>query len=346
MGSFRGAPSGVEAKKRRKLNHAEQKDMLEREICLLESGVAVLKTRNLPAHLVVEEDPILRPIAVELAALLYAKQKQQLHVAQMQSALSTCIIDQPYYPLYSRICLTKSWSERRATLLAMRRQKLRGAYEFVMSATRPVDPFKIQFSENRFENEHGDMCCIRFDTVHYPGVASLQQVFDALSFFMTNMEIVISEQLGHVMLRDDYDTIEEEAFHSRFISTNTRGIAVEGNAISFRHMFAEDDFGFGSEACGVFVVDCVDEDELHPYSNDRVRRDTSGAIVLTATRRQPAEANLGTEEEELIVTMRRATFLKIRRPEFPVSELALELHDEMMQWADVMLKSIRNIVYA
>ncbi|KAL4172128.1 hypothetical protein KRP22_007302 [Phytophthora ramorum] len=190
MGSFRGAPSGVEAKKRRKLNHAEQKDMLEREICLLESGVAVLKTRNLPAHLVVEEDPILRPIAVELTALLYAKQKQQLHVAQMQSALSTCIIDQPYYPLYSRICLTKSWSERRATLLAMRRQKLRGA-------------------------------------------------------------------------------------------------------------------------------------------------------------RQPAEANLGTEEEELIVTMRRATFLKIRRPEFPVSELALEeLHDEMMQWADVMLKSIRNIVYA
>uniref|UniRef100_H3HEB0 AAA+ ATPase domain-containing protein n=1 Tax=Phytophthora ramorum TaxID=164328 RepID=H3HEB0_PHYRM len=247
---WEAAFGGVEAKKRRKLNHAEQKDMLEREICLLESGVAVLKTRNLPAHLVVEEDPILRPIAVELAALLYAKQKQQLHVAQMQSALSTCI-----------------------------------------------------FSENRFENEHGDMCCIRFDTVHYPGVASLQQVFDALSFFMTNMEIVISEQLGHVMLRDDYDTIEEEAFH------------IEGNAISFRHMFAEDDFGFGSEACGVFVVDCVDEDELHP--------------------RQPAEANLGTEEEELIVTMRRATFLKIRRPEFPVSELALEeLHDEMMQWAD------------
>jgi len=45
--------------------------------------------------------------------------------------------------------------------------------------------------------------------------------------------------------------------------------------------------------------------------------------------------------------MRRATFLKIRRPEFELSELALaELHDEMMEWADVMLKSLRGIVYS
>lgn len=62
---------------------------------------------------------------------------------------------------------------------------------------------------------------------------------------MTSMEIIISEQLGHVMLRDDYETIDDEAFHSRFVSTNNRGIAVEGNAISFRHMFSEDDAEYG-----------------------------------------------------------------------------------------------------
>jgi hypothetical protein len=231
---------------------------------------------------------------------------------------------------------------------------LRSAYDFVMSRTHLADVGKTQFSENRFENDQGDLCCVRFDTVQFSGCGSLEQVFDALSFFMTNMEIIISEQLGHGMLRDDYDTIEDDAFHSRFISTNGRGIAVEGNAISFRHLFSAKDDGYGGEPCGVFIVDCIDDDELFPYnSRERVRRDSSGAIVLTANSRPPSRSKkdrhgpLSDVEEDVIVTMRRATFLKIRRPEFELSELALaELHDEMMEWADVMLKSLRGIVYS
>ncbi|EGZ12105.1 hypothetical protein PHYSODRAFT_286925 [Phytophthora sojae] len=103
------------------------------EIRLLESRAALLRTQNLPAHLVVERDPILRPLAQELAVLRYANQAQQLHVAKMQSALSRALIDQPYYPLHSRICLSRDWSERRSTLLGMQDDKLRRAYEFVIA---------------------------------------------------------------------------------------------------------------------------------------------------------------------------------------------------------------------
>ncbi|KAG6610610.1 uncharacterized protein IUM83_06588 [Phytophthora cinnamomi] len=313
----RNNANGVGSTKRRKLNHAELKERLGKEIRLLESEVALLTTRNLPAHLVVEGDPILRPLALELAALQYTRQAHQLHVAKMQSALSRGLIDQPYFPLYSRICLTKDWNERRSTLQRMRDQKLRRAYEFVMSTSHLTNS----------------------------GAVSLQQVFDGLSFFMVNMEIIISEELGHVMLRDDYDTIEDEAFHSRFVSTDKRGIIVEGNAISFRHLFSGNDNGYITEPCGVAIVDCVDDDELYPYrSSERVRRDSSGAIVLTARKMRTSSAS--GYEEEMVVTMRRATFLKIRRPEFPLSEPALqELHDDMMQWTDVMVKSIRSIVY-
>ncbi|KAJ8575493.1 hypothetical protein ON010_g3722 [Phytophthora cinnamomi] len=247
--------------------------------------------------------------------------------------------------LTRRICLTKDWNERRSTLQRMRDQKLRRAYEFVMSTSHLTNSGTTQFSENRFENEQGDLCCVRFDTVHFPGAVSLQQVFDGLSFFMVNMEIIISEELGHVMLCDDYDTIEDEAFHSQFVSTDKRGIIVEGNAISFRHLFSGNDNGYIIEPCGVAIVDCVDDDELYPYrSSERVRRDSSGAIVLTARKMRTSSAS--GYEEEMVVTMRRATFLKIRRPEFPLSEPALqELHDDMMQWTDVMVKSIRSIVY-
>ncbi|EGZ12104.1 hypothetical protein PHYSODRAFT_515543 [Phytophthora sojae] len=117
-------------------------------------------------------------------------------------------------------------------------------------------------------------------------------------------------------------------------------------------MFSEDDAEYGGEPCGIAIIDCVDEDELYPYrSSERVRRDSSGAIILTASKRQTSDARKGMEasgfQEKLVVTMRRATFLKIRRPEFSLSQLALEeLHDDMMQWTDVMVKSIRNIVYA
>ncbi|KAG2857726.1 hypothetical protein PC129_g13546 [Phytophthora cactorum] len=89
--------------KRRKLSHAERKEKLEKEIRLLESGVAVLKTRDLPPQLVLQKDPVLRPMATELSALMHSINTQQLQVAKMQSALSQCLTDQQYHPLYSHI---------------------------------------------------------------------------------------------------------------------------------------------------------------------------------------------------------------------------------------------------
>ncbi|KAL4172135.1 hypothetical protein KRP22_007309 [Phytophthora ramorum] len=116
--------------KRRKITHAERKEKLEEEIRLLESGVAVLKTRHLPPPLALQKDSVLRPAVVEYSALLYSMHTQQLEVAKMQSAMSRCITDQHFYPLYSRICLTNDWKERRAALMAMRDEKIRNALEF------------------------------------------------------------------------------------------------------------------------------------------------------------------------------------------------------------------------
>ncbi|RLN27316.1 hypothetical protein BBO99_00003580 [Phytophthora kernoviae] len=246
------------SEKKRKLNHAGRKVKLNDEIRFLESGVAVLMTRGLPTSLMLQQDPILLPVVEQHAGLLYAMQAQQLRVAKMQSALSRCLIDQQYYPLYSRICLSKDWNQRRATLLEMREKKLRVALDFVMSQANSSDPNKAQFSENKFETAGGHLCCIRYEAVQFPGVDSLQQVFNALWFFMTNMEIVISEKLGQITLRDDYDTADGE----------------------------------------------------------------------------------------LVVTMRRATFWKIYHPEFSISELELhDFQDSMMQWSDVMVKTMRSMVY-
>uniref|UniRef100_H3HEB3 Uncharacterized protein n=1 Tax=Phytophthora ramorum TaxID=164328 RepID=H3HEB3_PHYRM len=217
--------------KRRKITHAERKEKLEEEIRLLESGVAVLKTRHLPPPLALQKDFVLRPAVVEYSALLYSMHTQQLEVAKMQSAMSR------------RICLTNDWKERRAALMAMRDEKIRNALEFVMGPGRLSDPLKTQFSLNQFENGHGDLCCIRFETIQFPGVKSLQQVYDALSFYKNNMEIIISEQLGHLTIRDDYDAVDDEAFNTRILTTNESGITTEGNVVSFRAILGENDDG-------------------------------------------------------------------------------------------------------
>ncbi|RLN49028.1 hypothetical protein BBJ29_004341 [Phytophthora kernoviae] len=85
----------------------------------------------------------------------------------------------------------------------MREEKLRTALDFAMA----LSPDNTLFSENKFENAQGDMCCVRYETVQFNGVSSLQEVFDAVSFYKTNMEFIISEQLGHTTLRDDYDAV-------------------------------------------------------------------------------------------------------------------------------------------
>ncbi|RLN49026.1 hypothetical protein BBJ29_004343 [Phytophthora kernoviae] len=73
--------------------------MLSDEIRILESGVAVLKTRGLPPPLMLQKDPVLLPAVEEHAGLLHAIQVQQLRVAKMQSALSQCQVLNDLLPL-------------------------------------------------------------------------------------------------------------------------------------------------------------------------------------------------------------------------------------------------------
>ncbi|RLN74396.1 hypothetical protein BBJ28_00013731 [Nothophytophthora sp. Chile5] len=239
-------------------------------------------------------------------------------------------------------------------------EKLRNAYEFITAGGRLGDPTASQCSDERFETPQGDLCCSHAVTVHFPGVNSIQQVFAALLFYVDNMEIIISERLGHITVRDDYDYIEGSGYNSRIISRDQNGIAVESSVVAFGGLFEKRKGGFVHESCAVVAIDSVDKDELYPYvPSERVRRDISVAIVLTARRRKPKDppesprepSSVRTEapeaDDELVVTMRRVAFLKLYNPEFPVSKAALqELHGNIAQWGDVMLQSIRGVLDA
>ncbi|RLN97914.1 hypothetical protein BBJ28_00018512 [Nothophytophthora sp. Chile5] len=262
-------------------------------------------------------------------------QIQQLQIAKAQAMLSRTPIDQQSYPLYTRINLTKDWGERRATLMEVREKKLRDAYEFIMAPGRFPNAEMTRHSYQRFETAGGDICCVHLQTVQFPGVESLRQVFDAVMFYVQNMEISISERLGHITVRDDYDSIESSVYNTRVLSTNQSGTVIESSMVAFPHVFGGDD-----EPGAILAVDSVDEDELYPYfPSARVRRDISAAIVLTSSRRR-AEGAESTGDGELVVTMRRAAFLKLHHPQFPISEDARqEIMAGIAQWGDVMIRT-------
>ncbi|KAF1795930.1 hypothetical protein GQ600_3008 [Phytophthora cactorum] len=254
---------------------------------------------------------------------------------------------QESHPLYTKICLTKDWNERQKTLMIVRTQKLRNAYDFLMAPGRFVDSNKPHTSDQRYETSEGDICSWHLEAFHFPGVESLEQVWEALLFHYNNIEIGISERLGHTTVRDDYDAIDGSVYNTHVLSRSDNCIPLESSIVTFSHLFTEEDEGFGGHPCGILALDSVDEDELYPYfPNERVRLDTSGAIVLTANRRSAIGARKttdGEEEDEVVVTLRRAAFLKLYNPQFTVSEATRqELQAGIGRWGDVLMKTIRS----
>eukprot|EP00644_Phytophthora_capsici_P015686 jgi/Phyca11/551930/estExt2_Genewise1Plus.C_PHYCAscaffold_440238 len=182
-------------------------------------------------------------------------------------------------------------------------------------------------SNEKFETDEGDVCLLSSAVIHFPGVDSLEQVFQALCFYINNMEISISERLGHITVREDYDVIEGSAFNSRIISSDGNGVSMEANSVGFTQLFTGENPTFGGEPCGIAVSDSVDDDELYPYHSSERKGDSS--------------------DEELVVTMRRTGFLKLHHPEFPVAPVVQqELEAGIAEWGNVMIKSIRETLYA
>lgn len=156
--------------------------------------------------------------------------------------------DQLSHPLYTKICLTKDWKERRETLMAVREQKLRNAYDFLMAPGRFIDPDKPHTSDQRYETAEGDICSWHLEAIHFPGVESLEKVWEALLFHYTNIEIGISERLGHTTVRDDYDAIEGSVHSIQVLSRSENCTAVESSIVTFSHLFTEENEGFGGRS--------------------------------------------------------------------------------------------------
>uniref|UniRef100_H3GIH6 Uncharacterized protein n=1 Tax=Phytophthora ramorum TaxID=164328 RepID=H3GIH6_PHYRM len=295
----------------------------------------------------------LRQATTKNQVLKSAVRTQQLTVACTQSVLSNHLRDQHENPMYTRVVLPKKCSERREVLTGMKNAKFMQCYSYLTERSGSLDMTKNHFFEDRFEDAHGNFTCHRFDVVHFCGVQSLKQVYDALTVFMFNMEISVSKALGDITVREDYDSPNDctHILNHRLISNCDSGVTTGAITVSFAQHF-EDHNALTSSACALAVMDSVDEDDLYPYdSANCVRRDITAAVALAPvwrdkksgkTRPAPelaqcsaARQDSSEDDEELVVVMRRAALLKVRPAE-----------SEMADRPGLMLQTIRAIIHA
>ncbi|OWZ22144.1 hypothetical protein PHMEG_0003199 [Phytophthora megakarya] len=326
---------------------------LHAEVRKLKFQLGTVKTdMSSPAVTIIDKD--LRRMRAEQVELLAIGRNNQFQIAKAYSAIPGNMVDYNSYPLHSKILLGRNRDQRRETLLSMKDEKLCTAFDFVMNPNQLLGEEKSRYSDQIFETDEGDWCSIRFETIQYPGVESLEQVFDAVLRYFNNVELYISEKPGGFAVRDDFECLEGIKT-SRLMSTNSTGTTIESNTVVMSQLFSKGDKRFGVEPIGIVLIDSVDEDKLFPREpNERVRHDGTRAMVLTTTKTyqdgnhdQCDESNPSMEKECVTtVTLRRADYVKLYHPEFPLSaEARLDLRDEFIRSGDFMKQEIRRIVY-
>lgn len=233
--------------------------------------------------------------------------------------------------------------------MSIKDQVLNTAEQFLATRSRFLDPFCPYGKDDRSENDRGDFCSTGFDMIQFENVQSVKQVWDALLFYLANIEISVTEKLGHVTLREDCDVPDAGIAHHRLISFNSEtGIQEEMNRAVFARIGDEyrlDQYPY------ILTAQFIDVDDLYPYSPSTcMRKDITAAISLTAhwrdRRHRGATTSFVACEDEMVVVLRRASFIKLHQTDLPISQPSLrQKQDSITCWGEVMISAMRDQLY-
>ncbi|GMF22564.1 unnamed protein product [Phytophthora lilii] len=299
----------------------------------------------------------------EIAILEQLVRNQQFGLASAQSMVFGQLEHQDKNPLYAAIRLPKTSGARHDTLLAIKDTRFSQAHSYLRARSHHLDTSKDQYYGDTFEDDNGNLGGHRFEVVHFRGVQSLKQVYDAIVSFMFNMKISASETLSNATVQEDCGSVQDDMFilNHRLVSKHESGVISEANA-SLSGQYFEGQNEIEKTPCAIVTMKSVDGDDLHPYDPaNRVRRDVTMALVLTEKRHNKMAAakfnkgegapgsnyNTGDCHDDLEsdVVMVRAIFLKVYRPNFEVSEDTLaDVYSCIAQWPTVMVQAVREAI--
>ncbi|KAF1327296.1 hypothetical protein FI667_g7650, partial [Globisporangium splendens] len=326
----------------------EAKEKLQEELWYLEARVALLKHEaGMVAPQVIESK---RALGGELRDAVL---QQHLTLATAQSMFSDLTNCRATSPLESYIHLTTDWQQRRSLLLAMKDRKIDAAHRFLLERTRFMNPFQECSEQSRYVTEDGDLCTIKMDVTPFEGVASVRQVFNAMQFYLMNLEITLTEMSGNVTVRENDENDETTVLQHRLVTSERGGVLVEKNTVLFLDTSGLDCDNVDDQSA-MITVDFVDRDDLYPYCpSQRLRKDATSVMKLSAHRRKRNRVvpsgtggEVTEEDAEFVVVLTRWFLVRVRRPEIAVSEsIVRSIAEDLTGGVDLMIKSMREGVY-
>ncbi|TYZ67725.1 hypothetical protein PybrP1_003474 [[Pythium] brassicae (nom. inval.)] len=271
--------------------------------------------------------------------LAEAIEKHQLAIAGLRAMLSQHTVMRTINPVETVIRLTTNRHARDAALLQLKRPKLEEAKRLLAARSEGIDVTKRYSDEERFETSSGDLCTLRFNNAPLRGAKSVKAVFDAMLFYLNNIEITMSETLGYITIREDDDSSDAHVSQHRLVMTINPDIQVESNTVTFSEFVPGPD-GSVDTGFGVVASMCVDADELYPYQpHARVRRDISAMMTVSSHLVPKGEGG----ESELLVVLKRWALSKLHKTDLPIAVDALEdVRDYYTRFADELVKVMRE----
>lgn len=247
-------------------------------------------------------------------------------------------------PIHEPIHLPYNREARLSLLRKSRQRRLRRAKLFFESRRPNLPACSVVREEHRFELSTGDFCASRFSAFHFKGIYSTRRVFDLLRFYMSNVEISMTEKMGYLTIRENEDSTIEGIAQNRLVSELDSGAKMESNTILFSD-FKEADAAFpGSPEYGVLVIDSVDSDEKYPFRPaDRVRKEIASIMEV----RSHTKRSLGLgDSDERVTVLTRWMYSTLRRPSFPLAtEDWIEMRDAMDRWGRTIQQTLMESLF-
>ncbi|RLN75337.1 hypothetical protein BBJ28_00003207 [Nothophytophthora sp. Chile5] len=312
-----------------------EKEQLLEEMAILNSKLADLKHQAIASwseagHTMQEKEEARKLLRDGI-------QQQQLRFIEFAGIMSefTFTNIQAGSPLQDTIFLKRERESRRQTLRGLKASKIQKGRHFLQLRRPSFDPRACVVEGQRFETDSGDICSTRFTVTQFKGVQSVRQVFDLLLFYFCNIEINISEKIGHITIREDDDNGSKSIIQNRLVSTTSRGVKMESNTIMFSQYFDDP----GESEFGLIVVDFVDDDERHPYQpGRRVRKDVNAVMEVRECSRSGAET---------VVALTRWVQNRLHYPKFAVErDEWCELGDHMDLWGQTIHRTMIEGLHA
>ncbi|ETP33134.1 hypothetical protein F442_18282 [Phytophthora nicotianae P10297] len=299
-------------RKHRKSTHVarkEEKERLLNEMAILNAQLESLKQQAMASMDHVDQETT-RSIQVgrKLRYTVHRNQQKFGEVASIMSEISLCNA-QAGSPLHDKITLKRDQESRRKLLRELKASKISKGEHFLRLRRPNTNLRSICDEGRRFEMGNGDFFSERLSITQLKDARSVKQIYDLLVFYYSNIEISISEKIGHITVRLDDDAGSKSIIQNRLRSTTIDDLKVESNTIIFAQFYEQREGDYG-----VIVLDYVEDDEKYPYQRSECLR--KDVVAVMEVRECPQSTK---DDGKTTVVLTRWVQNKLRRPEFSVS---------------------------